>query len=166
MSEYEYPRSNKLLQLKILMLITGSTSAGEVLSPHIQFSTTAKSEVHEHVCLETFKFMKNVRVQFGCNEVKTFPYTFGLNEKGGINKKEFQKYLVVNIIPLYSNAKDVPGKRVCIKLDGELGQIDAKLVAWSRHWGFYIFPGVSKKWLSHKRQIGHMVLLRLNFDPI
>ncbi len=40
------------------MPITGSTSAGEVLPPHFQFSTTAKSEEYEHVCLEPVKFMK------------------------------------------------------------------------------------------------------------
>ncbi len=58
-------------------LITGSTAAGEVLPPHFQFSTTAKTEERERVCLETVKFMKNVRGKFGHDEVKTFPFTLG-----------------------------------------------------------------------------------------
>ncbi len=52
-------------------LITGSTAAGEVLPSHFQFSMTAKSEQHERVCLETVKFMKNVRRKFGHDDVKT-----------------------------------------------------------------------------------------------
>ncbi len=123
-------------------LITGSTAAGEVLHPHFQFSTTAKSEVHAQVHLETVKFMKNVIGQFGHNEVKTFPCTFGLNEKGGMDKEEFKKYIFINIIPLYPDSKVVPGKKVCIKLDSRLGQINVKFMAWLKVQGFYVFPGV------------------------
>ncbi len=54
--------------------------------------------------------MNNVKGQFGHNEVKTFPWTFGLNEKGGMDTDEFQKYLFVNIILLYPDTKYVPGK--------------------------------------------------------
>ncbi len=123
-------------------LITGSTAAGEVLPPHFQFSTTAKTEERERVRLETVKFMKNVRGKFGHDEVKTFPCTFGLNEKGGMDKDEFEKYLFVNIVSLYPDAVDVPGKRVCIKLDSGPGRINAELMARLRLMGFYVFPGV------------------------
>ncbi len=54
--------------------------------------------------------MKNVIGQFGHDEVKTFPCTFGLNEKGGMDKEEFKKYILINIIPLYPDSKDVQGK--------------------------------------------------------
>ncbi len=123
-------------------LITGSTAAGEALPPHFQFSTTAKSEEHAHICLESVKFMKNVIGQFRHDVVKSFTCTIGLNEKGEMDKENFMKYIFINIIPLYSYAKDVPGKRVCIKLDSRLGQINAELMVWLRVQGFYVFPGV------------------------
>ncbi len=68
-------------------------------------------------CLETVKFMKSVIGKLGHDEVKSFICTIGLNEKGGMDEEDFMKYIFINIYLLYSDAKDVPGKRVCIKLD-------------------------------------------------
>ena len=80
--------------------------------------------------------MKNVRGKFGHNEVKTFPCTIGLNEKGGMDKEEFEKYLFINIIPLYPDACDVPSKRVMIKIDSGPGRINIELMARLRNMGF------------------------------
>ncbi len=91
-------------------LIIGSRDAMIVLPPRFLFSATSKSEECAHFCLETVKFMENVIGQCGYDEVKGFPCTFGLNEKRGMDKKEFEKYIFTNIIPLYHDAKDVPGK--------------------------------------------------------
>ncbi len=65
-----------------------------------------------------------------------------MNEKGGMDEDKFEKYIFVNIVSLYPDAEDVPGKSVCIKLDSGPGQINAKLMAWLRLLGFYVFPGV------------------------
>ncbi len=73
--------------------------------------------------------MKNVRGKFGHNEVKIFPCTFELNEKGEMDKEEFEKYLFINIIPLYPDAIDFPGKGVLIKLDSGPGQMNPELMA-------------------------------------
>ena len=36
--------------------------------------------------------------------------SIGLNEKGGMDKEEFAKYIRNSILPLYPDAMDVPGK--------------------------------------------------------
>jgi hypothetical protein len=41
--------------------------------------------------------------------------SIGLNEKGGMDEAEFEKYVKNNIIPLYPDALDIPGKRVLVK---------------------------------------------------
>jgi hypothetical protein len=45
---------------------------------------------------------------------------------------------------LYPDAKDVPGKRVLIKLDSGPGCLNEKLQADLRALGFYTFPGLPK----------------------
>ncbi len=85
--------------------------------------------------------MKDVRGNFGNSEVKTFPCTFGMNSKGGMDKDEFNKYIFVNIVPLYPDVVDVLQKRVLIELDSGLGQMNVNLMARLRNLGFYVYPG-------------------------
>ncbi len=66
--------------------------------------------------------MKNIRGQFGNYEVKSFPFTFELNEKEGMDKDEFQYYLFINIIPLYADAEDVQGKWILLKPNSRRGK--------------------------------------------
>ncbi len=53
--------------------------------------------------------MPHVLGQFGWEEERSWPVTFGQNEKGGMDKVEFEKYLLNAINPLYPNAKNMPG---------------------------------------------------------
>ncbi len=59
-----------------------------------------------------------------------------------MDKDEFEIYLFVFFVSLYPDSKDVPGKRVCIKLDSGPGQINAELMAQLKLLGFYVFPGI------------------------
>ena len=123
-------------------MITGSNALGEVIPPHFQFSTTAKSSDREKLRLETVRFMKDVRGKFGHDVEKKFPCTFGLNEKGGMDKEEFEKYILHSILPLYPDSMDIPGKRVLIKIDSGPGRMNRELMARLRLRGFYMFPCV------------------------
>jgi hypothetical protein len=69
------------------MLITGSTAAGKVFPPHIQFQSKAKTANTMRIDIDVAKHMQQVLGKFGCNEVKTWPITFGTNEKGGWTTK-------------------------------------------------------------------------------
>ena len=87
-------------------------------------------------------FMKDVRGKFGCNKEKSWPCTFGMNAKGGMDDCEFEKYNLGSIIPLYPDAKDVPGLRVMIKADSGPGRTAASLLTKLRMLGFILYPGV------------------------
>ena len=67
-------------------LITGSTAAGEVFPPHIQFQTKAKSKDTERINVNVIKYAQRVKGKFGCAKVRTWPITFGMNEKGGASQ--------------------------------------------------------------------------------
>ncbi len=124
-------------------MITGSNALGEVIPPHFQFSTNAKSEDRERIRLETVKYLKGIRGKFGYDNDQIFPCTLGLNEKGGMDREEFEKYIFNGIVPLYPNALDVPGKRVLIKIDSGPGRNNNEVMcARLRNLGIYLYPGV------------------------
>ena len=71
-----------------------------------------------------------------------WPTTYGLNEKGGRDDCEFEKYIHNSIIPFYPNAEDLPGKRVIIKIDIVNVRLNADLLARLQLLGFVLYPGV------------------------
>jgi hypothetical protein len=123
-------------------LITGSSALGEVLPPHFQFSTTAKSPDTMRIKISTVQYMLNVKGTFGFENEQVFPCTYGLNEKGGMDAKEFEEYYMTNIVRLYPDAADVPGKRVMTKIDSGPGRKEIDFNARLRNMGFYIYPCV------------------------
>ena len=125
-------------------MITGSNAIGEPLPPHFQFSTKATSGDRQKVRNEVLKYMLGVRATFGNDEERVWPATYGLNEKGGMDDCEFEKYIRNSIIPLYPNAEDSPGKRVMIKIDSGPGRLNADLLARLQLLGFVLYPGVPK----------------------
>jgi hypothetical protein len=70
-------------------LITGSTAAGKVFPPHIQFRTKAKSNDTARINIDAAEHIQHILRQFGCKEVKPWPSTFGMNKKGGMDNEEF-----------------------------------------------------------------------------
>ena len=123
--------------------IAGSNALGEAIPPHFQFSTTSKSSDTERIRLEVATFMMGVRGKFGFESVQTFPCTIGLNEKGGMDAAEFEEYLFINIVRLYPDAADIPGKRVMAKLDsGPARANNMCLMARLRNRGIYLYPCV------------------------
>lgn len=85
-------------------MITESNVLGEDLHLHLQFSILAKLEEHYQICFDTAGFIKNVRGKLGHDEINTFKCILRLNEKVGMDKEEFEKYLFFNIIPVYLDA--------------------------------------------------------------
>ncbi len=93
-------------------MITGSTAAGKALPPHFQFQTAAQTAETERIRFECAGFMMPVRGTFGGDEERSWPITYGLNEKGGMDQDEFEKYIKNSILPLYPHASNQAGKRV------------------------------------------------------
>jgi len=65
-----------------------------------------------------------------------------MNEKGGMNEADLEKYVMAAILPLYPDAADVPGRRVLIKVDSGPGRMNTQMLARLRIRGVYFVPGV------------------------
>ena len=123
-------------------MITGSNAAGEAIPSHFQFQTAAQTKDMMKLRNNLVQFIPKVRGQFGTAADHSWVATFGMNAKGGMDDEEFEKYIMGSILPLYPDAKDVPGRRVMIKVDSGPGRLNCKLLARLRTLGFYLFPGV------------------------
>ena len=64
--------------------------------------------------------MKNKRGHSGTDLVQLCKTKIAINEKGGMDDDEFEIYITNSTVPLFSDAKDIPGKRVIIKIDTDL----------------------------------------------
>jgi hypothetical protein len=54
-------------------------------------------------------YVPRVFGQFGEKKECSWPVTFGLNKKGGMNDKQFEAYIKNSIMPLYPDASNRPG---------------------------------------------------------
>ncbi len=125
-----------------LTMITGSTAAGKAIPPHFQFSTTATSEERMRLRSDLLQFMPNVKGQFGCNDVKEWPVTFGMNSKGGMDDDKYKKYFFSSIIPLFPDIEDKPGLQIMLKVDSGPGRLQPTLLSTLWLIGAYQYPGM------------------------
>jgi hypothetical protein len=110
-------------------MITGSSVAGEAIPPHFQFAPTAQHKDNKQCQMEVAAFSPNIRGKFGIDEPCYLGVSVGLNEKGGMDEAEFEKYICKSILPLFPDACNMPGKHVMIKVDSGLGQLNIDLLA-------------------------------------
>jgi hypothetical protein len=90
--------------------------------PHWQILTTATAVECEKVRVNFLRHFMNSQRRFGCEEVREWLATIGMNKKGGMNDEEFDKYVNNMIVPLFPDLEDVPGKRMLLKVDSSPGQ--------------------------------------------
>ena len=125
-----------------LTMIGGSNAAGDPIPLHFQFGSAAKTEDQKKIKLEVALYMHETFGQWGFGEVRSMSPTFGMNEKGGMDQKELEKYIFTNIIPLYPDLADEDGKRIIIKVDSGPGRNNVMMLAKARVRGGMFFPGV------------------------
>ena len=124
-------------------VICGSTSAGEALPPHFQLkASAAKAEERERFNVEFMEHCKDVLGRFGTDGIKSWPCTFGMNEKAGMNAVELQKHLCKGMLPLHPDMENVPGKRVIVKVDSGPGRLNVTMLAEMKLKGLCVIPGV------------------------
>jgi hypothetical protein len=75
--------------------------------------TSATAKEREKIRFEFLIHTLDTCGRFGCGEERIWPYTIGMNEKGGVADVEFEKYIDNSIIPLYPDPKDTPGNASC-----------------------------------------------------
>ena len=64
------------------------------------------------------------------------------NEKGGMNNKEFKKYIAELVTLLYTNVANIPGKQVMIKIDGGPGRIQVDMLLYLKLLGVFLYPTI------------------------
>jgi len=124
-----------------ITLIAGSSAAGEAIPPHFQFPTRAKGE-NAKIDVQVYEFVKGVLGKFGCEQAKVWQSTIGMNNRGGMDTEEFEKYVLNNILRLYPDAADISGHKVILKCDGGPGRFNETLLGTLRARGFYLYPCV------------------------
>jgi hypothetical protein len=73
-----------------------------------------------------------------------------VNDKGGYDFHVLSQCLTGYQGRLYSDAADVPGKRLLYKIDGGPGRLDEESLAEKRARGIYLFPGVQNTTQVHQ----------------
>ena len=65
--------------------------------------------------------MVQVLVKFGCEEERYYTVTIGMNEKGGMDNEEFEKYTLYLIYNIFPDVADKPSKIVLININSGPG---------------------------------------------
>ncbi len=123
-------------------MISGSTAVGEPPPPHFQFQMSAQTDKAEAIRIEAMRYMLDVRGTFGHKSEQSFPISFGLNSKGGMDDQEFFECLKKSNMKLFPDAAPVRGRWVVIKCDSGPGCLNPDLLAFLRFHGFILYPGV------------------------
>ena len=85
--------------------------------------------------------------KFGFHKQK-LPVSLEMNEKNGMDEKEFAKYIMNTIVPLYPNLAPEKGKWVIMKYDSDPGGMNLYLLADLYTSVFILFPSNSRKLLQ------------------
>jgi len=124
-----------------LTIIAGSTAAGHPLPPHFQLMSVAEDR-NKRIENEFVRGISNVVGVYGEDKIVNNGISVNCNATAGMDTVEFKKYLSDSIVPLYSNASDVKGKRVLLIVDSGPGRKDETLLAYLRARRFLLHPGV------------------------
>ena len=122
--------------------IFGSNAAGEYVPIHWQLPTAATTKDREKLWFDFLRHVSSTHGRFGCEEERVWPCMIGLNEKGGMNDEEFDKYIDNSIVPHYPDLEDMLGKRVLPKVDSGPGRNGRDMLNKARFRGVYLFPGL------------------------
>jgi hypothetical protein len=79
-------------------LICGSTASGDPLPVHFQLKALAQIVEGMGMSIDWFCATKRVTGTFGLPSRRSFPCTFGMNEKAGMNAVELEKYMKNSIL--------------------------------------------------------------------
>jgi hypothetical protein len=124
--------------------IFGSNAAEESVPIHSQLPMVASTKDREKLRFDFLRHISSTRGRFGCEEERVWPCMIGLNEKGGMNDEEFDKYIDNSIVPHYPDLEDMLGKRVLPKVDSGPGRNGSgrDMLNKARFRGVYLFPGL------------------------
>ena len=121
-------------------MVSGSFASGEKFPEHFQIPTEAERD-NQGVAVEFIEDMQLTKAQYLNGIPRVFSVTYGVNEKGGMNKDDFREYIMNNFVPLVANdVADIPGKRVVLFVDGGPGRTNEEMLMELKLLGIYLFP--------------------------
>ena len=122
-------------------LLAGCFASGEKFPEHFQVPTNAERDQNKGVNSDFTIDFKETTAWYLYGEERGFSNTYGCNKKGGMNKKEFGKWVDKNLVKLVSgDCADIAGKRICVLVDGGPGRTNRTMLNTLRMLGIYLFP--------------------------
>jgi hypothetical protein len=111
------------------------------LPEHYQLPTDATTVDRMQIPVDFIADMHDTTFeQFpGSNQVDRYPNTYGINEKGGMNKEEFRNYMLNSLRRCFPDSADTAGKRVCVLVDGGPGRTNEDMLERLRLLGIHLF---------------------------
>jgi hypothetical protein len=104
----------------------------------------------ENQGLDRVKFIQDVKAVFfdqkfapGAynNDALSYPPSWGMNEKGSMNKEELENFFMNHFAKLFPSKADLPEKRVAVLINGGPGRTNLEMLAKLCLMGiFLLFP--------------------------
>jgi hypothetical protein len=83
-----------------------------------------------------------IEAQYGLSTRRHFLPSFASSPKGGMNKNIFRNWMLTQVLPLWPDLADLPGRRVVLKADSGPGRMATEFLAETAVEGMYFFPGL------------------------
>jgi hypothetical protein len=83
-----------------------------------------------------------IEAQYGLSTRRHFLPSFASSPKGGMNKNIFRNWMLTQVLPLWPDLADLPGRRVFLKADSGPGRMATEFLAETAVEGMYFFPGL------------------------
>ena len=122
-------------------LLAGSLASGKKLPEHFQLPTDATETDQTKIPIDFIADMHDTVAQYhGTVEPQRYSNTYGMNEKGGMNKEEFGNYMLNSLRRCFPSSADIDGKRVLVLVDGGPGRTNEEMLEALRLLGILLFP--------------------------
>jgi hypothetical protein len=83
-----------------------------------------------------------IEAQYGLSTRRHFLPSFASSPKGGMNNNIFRNWMLTQVLPLWPDLADLPGRRVFLKADSGPGRMATEFLAETAVEGMYFFPGL------------------------
>jgi hypothetical protein len=121
-----------------LTLMAGCNAPGNFLPSHRQLH--AQDIDGMQIPIGFIEHLLPILGMSGFREETKLSSTYGMNDKGGMNKEQFGNYMLKCFAPLWPDARDQNGKRVICLVDGGPGRTNLEMLARLCLRGVLLFP--------------------------
>ncbi|CAJ1928560.1 unnamed protein product [Cylindrotheca closterium] len=113
----------------------------EPLPPMVIFKSTAKDGCG-YINARNLRSFPQIKGKWGYEKPRIVDCLVSTGANASMNTDILQNWMRESILTLYPDCQDIPGRRVCLKVDSGPGRTAAKFVGETRVEGVDIFPGL------------------------